>query len=134
MRTKEETRVAHRAVLKRRRARLKKNSLCQDCGQNPPFPKKTLCITCLNARIASNSARRSRLKLVPKPTVATHAQAPLQSLRLVGSSPVYLHGHGEFTAPPPQLSLAEMARINREKIRKLVDRWLGVVMARLARS
>lgn len=76
-------RAAVRVSLHKRKERLKKAGLCQDCGQNPPFPKRTLCIGCLNSRKAREADRRTRIACAsdPIPLFPVDAQAPLQSLR-----------------------------------------------------
>jgi hypothetical protein len=50
MRTPEQVRAAIADCLRRRRARLKKIHLCQDCGSAPPKEGRTLCIDCLEDR------------------------------------------------------------------------------------
>ena len=50
MMTPEERRAQIRACLRRRKVRLKKMGLCQDCGNRPAFQGRTLCVDCLVAR------------------------------------------------------------------------------------
>ncbi len=90
----EERKKRIRASMLRRRARLKADGLCQQCGNNPPFPKRTLCIACLNDRASREKDRQALIKSRAAPAHAeavlassqtplvTQCQAPLQRLRL----------------------------------------------------
>jgi ribosomal protein L37E len=50
MKTPDERRATVADCLRRRKIRLKKIHLCQDCGNRPPFEDKTLCVACLESR------------------------------------------------------------------------------------
>jgi hypothetical protein len=50
--------------LRRRKVRLKKIRLCQDCGNRPPKRGKTLCIDCLASRRDREAAKRAQKKLL----------------------------------------------------------------------
>ena len=46
--------------LRRRKIRLKKLHLCQDCGSAPPKEGRTLCVGCLEDRRAGHKARSAQ--------------------------------------------------------------------------
>jgi hypothetical protein len=50
MKTKEEKKAQIRDCLRRRKIRMKKIGLCQDCGMAPIVKERTLCMDCLEAR------------------------------------------------------------------------------------
>ena len=50
MRTAEEKRTSVAKSLRKRKVRLKKMKICQDCGIRPIDTGKTLCLGCLDSR------------------------------------------------------------------------------------
>ena len=51
-----------RASLKKRRARLREQGICVDCGHEPMRPDRVLCVHC-----AKNHSRRSNNRYIPHP-------------------------------------------------------------------
>ena len=64
MRTPKERRDNIVDCLRRRRVRLKKIHLCQDCGMRPPKEGRTLCIDCLESRRSKEAEKRAQKKLL----------------------------------------------------------------------
>lgn len=63
MKSLEERRKQIRDCLRRRRERLKKEGICQDCGKATPQAGSTLCFFCLDSR-----RRNEKLRLHPEDT------------------------------------------------------------------
>lgn len=58
--TPEESKAQIRACLKRRKARLKRLGLCQDCGKCARARGRTLCVDCLEDRRMRSKVRHRK--------------------------------------------------------------------------
>jgi hypothetical protein len=58
----EKIRAVNREALKKRRAKLKQQGKCVDCGKKKATKGKTLCLTCRKKRSENERKRLLRLK------------------------------------------------------------------------
>jgi hypothetical protein len=66
MESGEQRRAKIADCLRRRKIRLKRIHICQDCGMRPSFEEKTLCVACLENRRKRESDRRAHEKALDK--------------------------------------------------------------------
>jgi len=60
VRTAEEKRTSVAKSLRKRKVRLKKMKICQDCGIRPIDTGKTLCLGCLDSRREREKVKRGK--------------------------------------------------------------------------